>query len=175
MVGNFGMGKLWSFYKIIFIGQNFENTSISISYVTILVSLLRQPSRIKAYTPLFLISRGLGNPSRWITCLGFRPPEKAILPFYGDESLFYVQKNYNMALHRSISHNPFQVGLRFQPLGPIDVALPLATTQEKYSHVQCEAYKATRFIEWINTSANRSMRFVKNPMLSKRSIKINNG
>jgi hypothetical protein len=25
-------------------------------------------------------------------------------------------------------HNPFQVGLGFQPLGPMDVALPLATT-----------------------------------------------
>jgi hypothetical protein len=38
----------------------------------------------------------------------------------------------------------------FQPLVPIDVALPLATTQEESSHVQSEADKATRLIEWIH-------------------------
>jgi hypothetical protein len=46
-------------------------------------------------------------------------------------------------------HSPFQVGLGFQPLGPIDVALPLASTQEESSHAQSEADKATKFIEWI--------------------------
>jgi hypothetical protein len=46
-----------------------------------------------------------------------------------DESLPYVQHIYNKALHSSTDHSPFQVGLGFQPLGPIDVALPLATTQ----------------------------------------------
>ena len=66
-----------------------------------------------------------------------------------DESLSYVQHNYNMALHSSNDHRPFQVGLGFQPIGPIDVALPLATTQTKSSHVQSEADKATRFIERI--------------------------
>ena len=70
-------------------------------------------------------------------------------PCTWDESLPYVKHRYNMALHSSIDHSPFEVGLRFQPLGPIDVALPLATTQEKYSHVQSEADKATIFIEWI--------------------------
>jgi hypothetical protein len=54
-----------------------------------------------------------------------------------------------MALHSSTDHRPFQVGLGFQPLGPIDVALPLAITQTKYSHVQSEAKKSTRFIERI--------------------------
>jgi hypothetical protein len=44
-----------------------------------------------------------------------------------DESLPYVQHSYNRALHSSTSHSPFQVGLGFQTLGPIDVALPLAT------------------------------------------------
>jgi hypothetical protein len=43
----------------------------------------------------------------------------------------------------------FEVGLGFQPLGPSDVALPLTTTQEKSSHVQSKAEKATRFIEKI--------------------------
>ena len=46
-----------------------------------------------------------------------------------DESLSYVQHSYNKALHSSTNHNPFQVGLGFQPLGPINVETPLATTQ----------------------------------------------
>jgi hypothetical protein len=66
-----------------------------------------------------------------------------------DESLPYVQHSYNRALHSSTDHSPFQVGLGLQPLGPIDVALPLATTHAKSSHVQFETDKATRFIEWI--------------------------
>jgi hypothetical protein len=45
-----------------------------------------------------------------------------------DESLPYVHHSYNMALHSSTGQSTFQVGLGFQPLGPIDVALPLATT-----------------------------------------------
>jgi hypothetical protein len=43
-----------------------------------------------------------------------------------DESLPCVQHSYNMALHSSINHSLFQVGMGFQPLGPIDVAIPLA-------------------------------------------------
>jgi hypothetical protein len=66
-----------------------------------------------------------------------------------DESLPYVQHSYNRALHSSTGHSPFQVGLGFQPLGPIDVALPLATTQTDSSHVHSETNKSTRFIEWI--------------------------
>ena len=67
-----------------------------------------------------------------------------------DESLPYVQHNYNMALHSSNSHRTFQVGFGFQPLGPIDVALPLSTTMTESSHVHYENDKATRFIEWIH-------------------------
>jgi hypothetical protein len=66
-----------------------------------------------------------------------------------DDNLPYVQHSYNRALHSSIGHSPFQVGLGFQPLGTIDVALPLATTQEESSHVQYEAEKSTIFIERI--------------------------
>jgi hypothetical protein len=55
-----------------------------------------------------------------------------------DESLPYVQHSYNRALHSSTDHSPFQVGLGFQPLGPIDVALPLATTQTDSSHDQSD-------------------------------------
>jgi hypothetical protein len=70
-------------------------------------------------------------------------------PHTWDESLTYVQHSYNRALHSSIDHNPFQVGLGFQQLGPIDVALPLAVTLTDSSPAPTEADKATWFIEWI--------------------------
>ena len=41
------------------------------------------------------------------------------------------------------------MGLGFQPLGPIDVALPLAVTSTDSSPAPIEAEKATRFIEQI--------------------------
>jgi hypothetical protein len=66
-----------------------------------------------------------------------------------DKSLPYVQHNYNRDLHSSIGHNSFQVGLGFQPLGPIDVALLLATAQIVSSHDQSTIDKATRSIEGI--------------------------
>jgi hypothetical protein len=64
-------------------------------------------------------------------------------PHTWDESLPYVQHSYNRSLHSSISHSPFQVGLRFQPLGPTDVALPLAVTSTDSSPAPTEADKAT--------------------------------
>lgn len=70
-------------------------------------------------------------------------------PHTWDERLPYVQHNYNKSLHSSTGHIPFQVGLGFQPLGPIDVALPLATTQKYSSHVQYEAEEDTTFINRI--------------------------
>jgi hypothetical protein len=70
-------------------------------------------------------------------------------PLTWDESLPYVQHSYNRALHSSTNHIPFQVGLGFQPLGPIDVSLPLGVTSTDSSPVPTEADKATRFIEWI--------------------------
>jgi hypothetical protein len=42
------------------------------------------------------------------------------------------------------------VGLGFQPLGPIDVALPLAVTSTDSSPAPTEADKATQFIERIH-------------------------
>jgi hypothetical protein len=48
-----------------------------------------------------------------------------------------------------LDHSPFQVGLGFQPLGPIDVALPLVVTSTDSSPAPTEADKATRFIERI--------------------------
>ena len=66
-----------------------------------------------------------------------------------DESLPYVQHSYNRALHSSIGHSPFQVGLGFQPLCPIDVAIPFVATQLDSGYVQSEADKANNFIEFI--------------------------
>ena len=33
------------------------------------------------HTPLFLLLRGLGNPSRWITCPTFHPPRKTMITY----------------------------------------------------------------------------------------------
>jgi hypothetical protein len=66
-----------------------------------------------------------------------------------DESLPYVQHSYNRTFHSSTNHNPFQVGLGFQPLCPIDIAMPFVVTQEDSAHVQSEADKVHNFIEHI--------------------------
>jgi hypothetical protein len=50
-------------------------------------------------------------------------------PHTWDECLPFFQHSYNRALHISTDHSPFQVGLGFQTLSPIDVTLPIATTQ----------------------------------------------
>ena len=70
-------------------------------------------------------------------------------PHTWDDNLPYVKHTYNRSIHNSIGHNPFQVGLGFQPLGSIDIALLLASTKAKYSHAHTKANKATRFIENI--------------------------
>ena len=71
-------------------------------------------------------------------------------PCTWDESLPYVHKKYNWALHSSTGHSPFQVALGFQPLCPIDVAMLFATTQADSAHVQSEADKEKNFIERIH-------------------------
>jgi hypothetical protein len=73
--------KLRPFYRNIFIGQNIDRTSTSILDLALHVPFPRQPSRSKAYTPLFLLLRGLGNPYRWITCLVFHPPRKTMIVY----------------------------------------------------------------------------------------------
>jgi hypothetical protein len=70
-------------------------------------------------------------------------------PHTSDESLPYVQQSYNRTLHSSTNHSPFQVGLGFQPLCPIDIAMPFVATQEDSTHVQSEANKASNIIERI--------------------------
>ena len=69
-----------------------------------------------------------------------------------DESLPYVHHSYDQAFHSSTSHNSFQVGLGFQPLGPIDVALPLAVTSIESYPTPTEADKATWFIESVGAA-----------------------
>ena len=66
-----------------------------------------------------------------------------------DESLLYVQQFYNQALHISTGHNPFQVGLGFQPLCPTDAAMPFVATLVDSTHVQFEADRAKNFIDHI--------------------------
>ena len=66
-----------------------------------------------------------------------------------DESLPYVHHSYNRTLHSSTNHIPFQVGLGFQPLCPIDVAMPFAATQDDLAHIQSKVSKANKFIERI--------------------------
>jgi hypothetical protein len=60
-----------------------------------------------------------------------------------------VQHSYNRAIHSSTDHGPFQVGLGFHPLCPIDVVIPFAATQADLAHVQSEATKVNKFIECI--------------------------
>lgn len=71
------------------------------------------------------------------------------LPQTWNETLPYVQHDYNRVLHSPTGHSPFEVGLGFQPLCPLDVALPFATTLKESAHVQSKADKSTRFIERI--------------------------
>jgi hypothetical protein len=47
------------------------------------------------------------------------------------------------------SHNPFQVGLGFQTLCPIDVAMTFVATQADSAHVQFEFDKENNFNERI--------------------------
>jgi hypothetical protein len=63
-----------------------------------------------------------------------------------DKSIPYVHHSYNQALHSSTDHNPFQVGLGFQPLVPIDVSLTIAVTLIDSSPAPTEADKANQFI-----------------------------
>jgi hypothetical protein len=64
MSGHFGVEKTMAILQNIFIGQNFKRTSTIISDLSLPVTFPSQPSRSKAYTPLFLLPRSLGNPSQ---------------------------------------------------------------------------------------------------------------
>jgi hypothetical protein len=85
--------KLWPLYRNIFICQNFERTSTSISDVELSMPFPSQPSRSKVYTPLFILLRFLWNPYRWITCLAFYPPRKEFIVYF-----FVVHRFSRMAI-----------------------------------------------------------------------------
>lgn len=57
-----------------------------------------------------------------------------------------MHHSYNKDIHNLTSRSPFQVGLGFQPLCLIDVAMPHATTQAKSTHVFYEVDKVRKFI-----------------------------
>jgi hypothetical protein len=92
-----------------------------------------------------------------------------------DESLPYVQHSYNGALHSSTGHSPFQVGLGFQPQGPIDVALPLVVTSTDSSLLQLKLTKPPSSLSGSSTSANKFRISYRNPMTSTNSAMINIG
>jgi hypothetical protein len=90
-----------------------------------------------------------------------------------DDSLPYVQHSYNRALHSSTGHIPFQVGLGFQPLGPMDVALPLAATSVDSSLAPTKAGKATQFIERIQHIRQQVLNILQKSNAKSSSAMIN--
>jgi hypothetical protein len=90
-----------------------------------------------------------------------------------DEILPYVQYSYNQALHSSTSHNPFQVGLGFQPLGPIDVSLRLAVTLPTHLLFQLKLTKPHGSLRGSSTSTNRFKISYRSPMTSTNNAMIN--
>jgi hypothetical protein len=73
---------MWLFFRNIFIGKNFDRTLASILDLALPMPFPSQPSRSKAYTPLFLFSRSHGNPYQWITCQDSRPPSKEMDAYF---------------------------------------------------------------------------------------------
>ena len=67
-------------------------------------------------------------------------------PCMWDDNLPYVHQNYNCVIHSSTSHNLLQVSFGFQPLVPIDIALPISFALDDSSHAHMEVDKETRFI-----------------------------
>lgn len=90
-----------------------------------------------------------------------------------DESLPYVQHSYNRALHKYIGHNPFQVGLGFQPLFPIDVSIPFVATLVVHLTCISTLKGLTTSLSGFNTSSNRSMIYSIELILSTRNTMIN--
>jgi len=70
-------------------------------------------------------------------------------PCTWDENLPYVQYSYNSYLHNSTDHSPFQLGLGFYPLCPIDVVIPFVAIQLHLAHVQAKFDRDNNFIECI--------------------------
>lgn len=90
-----------------------------------------------------------------------------------DEIMPYVQYSYNGSLSSSIDHSPFNVGLGFQPLCPIDVAISFVATKVDSTHVQAKDDNTNKFLSAFMTSASRSMTYQIDPMLSAGNIMMN--
>ena len=70
-------------------------------------------------------------------------------PHTQDESLPYVQHSYNRETHSSTSHSPFKVFLRYQPLAPINVSIPIMQP-DLVPCLDKEKDKAMKFIDRIH-------------------------
>jgi hypothetical protein len=80
-----------------------------------------------------------------------------------------------LCMYNSKHPRTWDESLPYVPLGPIDVALPLATTQQTLPLISLRSTKPPDSLSGFNTSANRSRRFCRNPMLSTSSAMINTG
>jgi hypothetical protein len=92
-----------------------------------------------------------------------------------DESLPYVQHSYNKDIHSSTDYIPFQVGLGFQPLGPMDVAPPLRPPRKTRRLLQLQLKNTPGLLSGSNTYVNRFMIFYRIPMPSTSNSMINTG
>ena len=70
-------------------------------------------------------------------------------PHTWDESLPYVQHIYNMEIHSSTNHNPFEVCLGYQPLALINVSIPVMKLNMA-PYLDKEKNKAIKFIDKIH-------------------------
>ena len=59
-----------------------------------------------------------------------------------------IAHSYNLALHTTIGHSPFEVCLGYQPLEPIDVEFPISQSIQPFN-IEKEADKVDKFIEKI--------------------------
>jgi hypothetical protein len=73
--------RQWRCYRNISTGRNFDRRSTSISGPALPALLPNRPLRNRAYTPLFLLLTGHGNPSQWTTCRASHPPSGEMTVF----------------------------------------------------------------------------------------------
>jgi hypothetical protein len=82
VAGHFNIEKRVVMLQKISTGRNFDRRSTSISGPTLPMLFPNRPLRNRAYTPLFLLLTGHGNPSQWITCWASHPPSGEMTLFF---------------------------------------------------------------------------------------------
>jgi len=92
-----------------------------------------------------------------------------------DESLPYVQHSYNKAQRSLAGHNPFQVGMGFQPLCPIDVVMPLRLHRKNLHMSSLKLINPLDVLNASSTSASRSMISWIKPILNIKNVMISIG